>query len=269
MTSSFPPNHRQPATMHSGSHALSIAMRSLLKVGALTAGGLLLSGAGNAQAQTVLPGGHQQIREAVQIFIEDLHETKSADQRIEIVVSNIDPRLAIPACDLPLQTQLGQQAGQSQKAIGRLNVRVDCQGSVPWSKYVPVLVRMFAPVLMSTRPLARGDLVGAADVEMVEADLSTLRQSYLHESTLAVGMEVKRAMPANSVVSREALAQPLLIKRGDTVVMSAQSGPVTIRQQGIAMQNGELGAQIPVRNTNSDIVVRAVVSGPGQVGVNF
>lgn len=170
---------------------------------------------------------------------------------------------------LACRTEIIEMAGQNQKAIGRLNVRVDCQGSVPWSKYVPVVVRMFAPVLMSTRPLARGDLIGAADVEMVEADLSTLRQSYLQESTLAVGLEVKRAMPANSFVSREALAQPLLIKRGDTVVMSAQSGPVTIRQQGIAMQNGELGAQIPVRNTNSDIVVRAVVTGPGQAGVNF
>ena len=230
---------------------------------------ILAASLGNAQAQPGGNSGHQQIREAVQSFIEDIHGPSTAEQRVEIVVSSIDPRLPIPACDLPLLTQLGQQSGQNQTAVGRVNVRVECQGSVPWSKYVPVLVRVFAPVLMSTRPLTRGDLVGAADVELAEADLSTLRQSYLQDSTLAIGMEVKRALPANTVISREALAQPLLIKRGDTVVMSAKSGPVTIRQQGVAMQNGELGAQIPVRNSNSDIVVRAVVTGPGQADVVF
>ncbi|MES3008217.1 MAG: flagellar basal body P-ring formation chaperone FlgA [Pseudomonadota bacterium] len=269
MTNALPGNHAQCATRHCSSLTLKTGsswLRAMPLAHALLVGGLL---SGNAQAQPAAISGHQQIREAVQIFIEDLHGPSTAEQRVEIVISSIDPRLSIPACDMPLQTQLGQQAGQQQVAVGRLNVRVDCQGSVPWSKYVPVLVRAFAPVLMSTRPLARGDVIGAADVELVEADLSTLRQSYLQDSTLAIGMEVKRALPASTVISREALAQPLLIKRGDTVVMSAQSGPVTIRQQGVAMQNGELGAQIPVRNSNSDIVVRAVVTGPGQADVVF
>lgn len=271
MSSALPPGHIQPAFRRRHCHARSYkksCVTSWLLNGALTFG-ILTASLGSAQAQPGAVSGHQQIREAVQMFIADLHDASSAGQRVEIVVSSIDPRLPIPACDLPLQTQLGQQSGQNQAAVGRVNVRVECQGSVPWSKYVPVLVRVFAPVLMSTRPLARGDLIGAADVELAEADLSMLRQSYLQDSTMAIGMEVKRALPANTVISSEALAQPLLIKRGDTVVMSAKSGPVTIRQQGVAMQNGELGAQIPVRNSNSDIVVRAVVTGPGQADVVF
>ncbi len=271
MSSALPTRHIQPAVRRRHCRARGNTKRcvkSWLLNGALTFG-ILAASLGGAQAQPAASGGHQQIREAVESFIADMHGPSTSEQRVEIVVSSIDPRLPIPACDLPLQTQLGQQSGQNQAAVGRVNVRVECQGSVPWSKYVPVLVRVFAPVLMSTRPLARGDLIGAADVELAEADLSTLRQSYLQDSTLAIGMEVKRALPANTVIGREALAQPLLIKRGDTVVMSAKSGPVTIRQQGVAMQNGELGAQIPVRNSNSDIVVRAVVTGPGQADVVF
>lgn len=286
MSSALPPDHLKSAGRRGHYHARRAGqsgflkseflksgfLRGLMKSGLLRGSlalGILVASLGSAQAQPTGSSGHQQIREAVESFIADMHGASGAGQRIEIVVSSIDPRLPIPACDLPLQTQLGQQSGQQQAAIGRVNVRVECQGSVPWSKYVPALVRVFAPVLMSTRPLARGDLVGAADIELAEADLSTLRQSYLQDSTLAIGMEVKRALPANTVISREALAQPLLVKRGDTVVMSAKSGPVTIRQQGVAMQNGELGAQIPVRNTNSDIVVRAVVTGPGQADVVF
>lgn len=279
MSSALPTRHIQPAVRRRHCHArgnkkrcvkgwLKSCLKSGLLNGALAIGTVAVS-LGGAQAQPAGNSGHQQIREAVERFIADMHGPSTSEQRVEIVVSSIDPRLPIPACDLPLQTQLGQQSGQNQAVVGRVNVRVECQGSVPWSKYVPVLVRVFAPVLMSTRPLARGDVLGATDVELAEADLSTLRQSYLQDSTLAIGMEVKRALPANTVIGREALAQPLLIKRGDTVVMSAKSGPVTIRQQGVAMQNGELGAQIPVRNSNSDIVVRAVVTGPGQADVIF
>ncbi|MDO9317085.1 MAG: flagellar basal body P-ring formation chaperone FlgA [Gammaproteobacteria bacterium] len=279
MSSALPPGHNQPAVWREHRQArcclrgcekvhLPLRLASRLLKAALTVG-ILTTSLGGAQAQPGGASGHQQIREAVQSFIEDFHGPSTTERRVEIVVSSIDPRLPIPACDLPLQTQLGQQSGQNQAAVGRVNVRVECQDSTPWSKYVPVLVRVFAPVLMSTRPLARGDVVGATDVELAEADLSTLRQSYLQDSTLAIGMEVKRALPANTVIGREALAPPLLVKRGDTVVMSAKSGTVTIRQQGVAMQNGELGAQIPVRNSNSDIVVRAVVTGPGQADVVF
>jgi flagella basal body P-ring formation protein FlgA len=53
------------------------------------------------------------------------------------------------------------------------------------------------------------------------------------------------------------------------IVMSAKTGSVEIRQQGIAMQDGELGSQISVRNAHSEVVVRAIVTGTGQVEVIF
>ncbi|MEK7258430.1 MAG: hypothetical protein AAB211_01375, partial [Pseudomonadota bacterium] len=122
MSSALPEDHLKPARRRGHCHVLRTMQSRLLS--AALALGIAAASIGGAQAQTVGSSGHQQIREAVESFIADMHGTGGAGQRIEIVVSSIDPRLPIPACDLPLQTQLGQQSGQQQAAIGRVNVRV-------------------------------------------------------------------------------------------------------------------------------------------------
>jgi flagella basal body P-ring formation protein FlgA len=231
---------------------------------------LLTAQCATAMAQS----GHEQIHQAVESFIagffdpsEIRTETSSfeVDRHVVIDVSNIDPRLNISACDEALSTQLPQR----QEPVGRLNVKVECNGSIPWSKYVPVTVRLFDKVVTSTRPLARGDILTNGDIETALVDLSTLRQTYIQELGMAVGMELKRALPAGVAVTQETLTSPTLINRGDMIVMSAKTGSVEIRQQGIAMQDGELGSQISVRNAHSEVVVRAIVTGTGQVEVIF
>ena len=104
---------------------------------------------------------------------------------------------------------------------------------------------------------------------MMEIDVSTVRTTYMHSADEAIGMELKRSVPANAPLVREALAAPILVKRGDTVMITASTGAIEIRQQAVALQNGELGKQITVRNTNSDNVVQATVTGHGQASVGF
>lgn len=224
----------------------------------------------HSQAQN----GHAQLSAAVRDYVESFFapsELRAAfdgedlSRRVEIELSNLDPRLPVPVCELPLQTQINQ----NQRPVGRINVKVDCAGVAPWSKYVPVTVRVFEHVLTSVRPLARGDVLSSSDVMMMEIDVSTVRTTYMHSADEAIGMELKRSVQANAPLVREALAAPILVKRGDTVMITARTGSIEIRQQAVALQNGELGKQITVRNTNSDNVVQATVTGHGQASVGF
>jgi len=229
---------------------------------------LLMAPAGHAQ------NGHAQLSNAAREFVESFFaaselrtnlDREDLSRRVEIQVSNIDPRLPVPVCEQPLQTQINQ----NQRPVGRINVKVDCVGPAPWSRYVPVTVRVFEHVLTSVRPLARGEILSSSDVMMAEIDVSTVRTTYMHSADEAIGMELKRSVQANAPLVREALAAPVLIKRGDTVMITARTGSIEIRQQGVALQNGELGKQITVRNTNSDNVVQATVTGHGQASVGF
>jgi len=218
--------------------------------------------------------GHTQLADTVRGYMESFFapselrgrgDGEDLSRRVEIQLGTLDARLQIPVCEQPLQAQINQ----NQRPIGRVNVKVDCAGSAPWTRYVPVTVRVFEHVLTSARPLARGEVLSQNDVLMTEIDVSTLRSTYLHSAEEAVGMELKRSVQANVPLAREALAAPILVKRGDTVMITARAGSIEIRQQGVALQNGELGKQITVRNTNSDNVVQATVTGHGQASVGF
>jgi flagella basal body P-ring formation protein FlgA len=63
------------------------------------------------------------------------------------------------------------------------------------------------------------------------------------------------------------LEQQALVLKGDQVVIIARSGTLAVRMPGEALAQGGLSEQIRVRNLNSKRVVKARVTGPGQVEV--
>lgn len=226
----------------------------------------------SASAET----GHQQLHNSVAQFVESFFDPSELDpntdrdaedsgRRVQIDISSIDPRLNLSACEQPLIASMNQ----TQRPIGRINVKVDCQDAAPWTKYVPVSIKVYEKVLVTTRPIARGEILSASDLTMIDTDVSLLRYSYLQSTEFAIGMETKRSLSTNATIVQEALVAPTLVKRGDAVVLSAKAGTVEIRQQGVAMQSGEMGKRINVRNTNSDQIVQAVVTGLGEARVGF
>lgn len=204
---------------------------------------------------------------ATEAFLEQAvvdHLQRSEIQgRHEIQVSRLDPRLRLPLCDQPLTTQLESPA----HPIGRVTTRVRCEGSAPWTVFVPAEVRLFRQVAVLTRPLERMSVVGAADLSLVEHDVGKLRQGYLTDPAQAIGKKLTRQLGSNQVLAPNHLQVAEAIRRGDQVVISASSGTINVRMPGEALSDGAPGQQINVRNLRSQRVVRARVIGPGQVQV--
>jgi len=216
-------------------------------------------------AQADSNAGHAQIAAAVYDHLLELHGDDN-NSRVDIEISNLDPRLRIHACESPLDTRLNQQ----QRPIGRVTVRVECHDAhASWTRHVPAMIRVYTPVLISARALQRGEILGSADLQMQEMELSAIRQTALRSADEAAGMQTRRTVPAGTAMTAEMLTPAILVERGDSVTITAERGGISIRQQGVAMQNGEMGGRISVRNTSSDRVVQAVVIGNGQVSVNF
>lgn len=199
----------------------------------------------------------------LEFTVEDYLERSEIDARYEIRVNPIDPRLRLASCD----SDLTQSLESSPPPVGRVTVKVSCEGSAPWSVYVPAQVRLYREVAVLINPLKRDSLIGEADVAMVEQDVSTLSRGYLVSTELAIGRKLTRAMPAGQPLVPNNLQIAESIRKGDQVVISARGGGVAVRMPGEALANGVLGEQINVRNLASKRVVRARVTGPGQVEV--
>lgn len=201
-----------------------------------------------------------------QAALDELRHVYGAEPgRVDIEVATLDARLQVPVCQAPLQASINRRNPNG----GRVTVRIECRDAGPWTRHVAASVRIFRDIVVSARALPRGSIVGAADVMLQEQDISNLRGQVIMDPAVAVGQAVRRAVSAETVFSIDLLEAPVLVKRGDMVVLTAERGSIAIRGTGTALQAGEAGKQIPVRNNSSDRVVQAVVTGAGEVKVIF
>jgi len=195
--------------------------------------------------------------------VSDYLQRSNIAGRHQIQINRLDPRLRLPLCELPLTTTLESPA----EPIGRVTLRVRCEGNAPWTVFVPGQVRLFREVVIASRPLKRDNLVTEMDVALAERDVGLLNQGYLTDLQQATGKKLTRALLVDQVLTPVHVQQAEVIRKGDQVIISARSGGINVRMPGEALTDGALGKQISVRNQRSNRVVKARVVGPGQVEV--
>ena len=205
----------------------------------------------------------ESIRAAVHQYMMELAE-REPHGSAEIHVGRLDPRLRLPACEAEMETFLPQ----GSRTLGNSTVGVRCNSVKPWTLYVPVKVAIFQVVLITTRPLARGEIVSAADLRLERQNLDTLRAGYLTDPTQAIGKLAKRSLTAGTALSASNLAPQRVIKRGEKVTLLMDIPGIQVRATAKALGDGTVGETISVRNTSSRKVVQATVVSPGIVRIN-
>lgn len=197
------------------------------------------------------------IRTAALVAARSALETLGPDVRIG--AATLDSRLRLPLCADALDTRVDRPMGS------RLTAIVSCAGPATWSVRVPVSAQVWRPVVTLTRPVPRGTILRAEHLRLAPMDLLALPRGYLTDPEAAVGMQTTLALRTDSPLAPGALAPPKLIRRGEQVTVVAGIGPVSVRGQGVAMQDGVEGARVKVRNPISGRVVEGRVTAPGRI----
>lgn len=241
---------------------LTSATRSLL---CATVALCLLSTSGLSRADNVtLPETLIGVTQGfLEFTVEDYLATSQTAGRYEIEVKQLDPRLRMPHCDKDLTASLEN----SPRPVGRVTVKVRCEGSSPWTVFVPAQVHLFREVVTVVRPLKRDAIVSEGDVALRERDVGLLGQGFLDSLDQAVGQKLVRPTVIDQILTPVHLQQPEMIRKGDQVVISARSGSMSVRMPGEALSDGGFNEQIRVKNLNSQRVIKANVIAPGQVEV--
>lgn len=209
----------------------------------------------------------EQLIDATRDFLErevnDYLQRSQIQARYEIEVNRLDPRLRLADCDAPLSTKLESPA----QPVGRTTVRVSCEGSTPWSVFVPAQVHLFREVIVARRPLARESVIEQADVTLAERDVGLLTQGYMTAFDQVLGNKVTRSALPDQVLPPTYISAAEVVRKGDQVVISAKNPTINVRMPGEALSDGALGSQIRVKNQRSGRTIKARVTGPGQVEV--
>jgi len=112
--------------------------------------------------------------------------------------------------------------------------------------------------------LLPGETVDASQVEIQTVDDFPLRNNITHRLDEVIGHAPLRALKPGMPVLRTDLVEPLQIRRGESVLVTAVSGAAQLRMEAVAENSGKQGDMISLRNPRSGRSFRARVEGKDQ-----
>lgn len=204
----------------------------------------------------------ESIRETARQFAAGMAAANRGAARVE--VGTLDRRLRLPQCDKPLSAYLSPSSRNSS----RQSIGVRCEGAAPWSLFVPVTIARPAHVVVTARPVARGQVITEADVMLAERDLNALHRGYFTDLAQAIGQRTERDLPADEEIAPGNVGKPNVIKRGAEITIMAADEMLDVRVSGIALASGGVGERIRVRNASSKRELEAVIVADGLVQVS-
>src|SRR3954468_23553253 len=134
---------------------------------------------------------------------------------VAIKAATLHARLALPDCAQRLDTFVPELRMNQ----ARLLVRVNCANPA-WSLNVPVELRRTHDVLVLKRAVGRGQIVGAADVDVQKRELPGLTSPFVGSLAELDNRITRRPVPAGTALPADALTAALLIHRGQTVMVA-------------------------------------------------
>ena len=190
--------------------------------------------------------------------------SKAALQRataiVEKAVANRLPGSNEAKAPWEIKLELDEQQAQAVLAKGaELSV---AGGQEPWTGRQDFVVTATAPdgvmrfeitarislppmVVVATRPMRKGEVVRAADVELEPA--SGQVQAAIYRMDEVLGKETTRTVATGQVLDSGFIRSPILVQRGEVVRVIAKAAGVRVKSNGRAMNDGGQGDLVEVQ----------------------
>jgi len=228
---------------------------------------LALAGLARAQAPAVAdaPAGLQSlaaVRSAAERALRRQIDPQLAG--VTLNAAALDSRLRLAACPTELETFAQPPRGNQARGL----VRVSCSGGATWTLNVPVEIRRELDVLVLRRAVTRGEILGPADVVAQKRQVASLSSPYVGRVADLAGRPTRRPLPEGTPVTAEALSAALLIKRGQTVTLTASTAGFEVRAPGRALADASASQRLRVQNLDSLKIVEGVAESDGVVRVS-
>lgn len=189
------------------------------------------------------------------------HVTIPAQGKLNVEVSEIDPRISLQSCLLPLTANIPENHN------GRnVNVKIVCDDEDSWYLYIPVRIQTIVPVLVTRMRVNKGTLLNQSNMEVIFKDSNQIRGTVMTDAKLVTGARIKRNLSKGSIITNK---NTCFVCKDAPVNIIAKSESFEIKSSGVALNDGSLGEVIAVRNKQSGRIVQGQVSAINQVIINL
>ncbi|MGB7919701.1 MAG: flagellar basal body P-ring formation chaperone FlgA, partial [Desulfobacterales bacterium] len=132
-----------------------------------------------------------------------------------------------------------------------------------------VRVEALAPVVVAARPIGRLRPITNDDLKTEKMDLTELPVGVMTDAEDIIGKRARRNIDAGDILRPDLIEMPPLVKRGDMVVIVAESGGIKVTATGEVKSDGLRGERVKVVNLDSSKHFTARVVDKQTVRVEF
>jgi flagella basal body P-ring formation protein FlgA len=148
--------------------------------------------------------------------------------------------------------------------IGRVPLVVRrYEGGEPTDTHrIRLKVEIRRKVLVANRSIGRGQTVTEDDVHLKTAWLDSKPSQLVRDPAEVIGQRADGLLRSGDLIQTDDIEPPLLIERGQMVIVRCVSGGVVVRTVARAREDGHAGQSIELRNERTRETFRAKVTGP-------
>lgn len=159
----------------------------------------------------------------------------------------------------------------AEEGLGRRVFHVEAVANGKARKTIQVVADVAAMIdaVMATRFLKADELIEAGDLKTVGMRVHQVNHPFITDQGEIIGKSASRPLPPDTPLRAAFVKLPVVIKKGDRVLIEARRGGLSIRAYGVTKSSGQIGQTVMVANLDSGRELRAKVIAPNLVQVEF
>ena len=149
-----------------------------------------------------------------------------------------------------------------------MTAKVECRAP-SWTLYVPIRLHAWVEAVVAAINLTPNTKLAASDLTRGRIDMFANSAGVLTEAAQAEGKILRVGLLAGSPILSPFLEFPVVVHRGQKVLLTLSASTMTIKAPARALEDGRTGDSIEVENPDSKKTMRATVLDDGSVEMKF
>ena len=229
-----------------------------------------------AQLVLTMPSSISVSRRCVNVSPEKIKKMVSDYIAKSILTGNPDATIkgieVSEAIRLPVGTlSYKVSAPRNRDLVGQIPFAIDfnVNGKLYKRAWANVAIEVLAEVVITRKPLGRHKPISEDDIAVLKMDLAKVPADVITDPEAVLGKRTRRAIGSEAVMRTSLVEFPPLVRRGDVVLIVAESQGLKITAMGQVKKKGARGDRIPVMNFDSKKVLYARVMDANTVKIDF
>jgi flagella basal body P-ring formation protein FlgA len=183
------------------------------------------------------------------------------DGRISFNVTNIDTRIIIKPCQVPIKANIPENTNRRN-----VNVNITCDDATPWQLYLPAKIERTFAVVVTTSTIEKGEVLTKENIAIDYIATNKIRGERITDINSVLGSKAEKRIGNERTITKSNIC---LVCKGDVITIIAKNDNFLIKTKGTALSSGNLHEQIEVKNSRSGRIIKPQISAVNQVTINL